>query len=248
MTTESRQTESEAHPLAVVSGAGSGIGRAIAVRLGGRGGHVALLGRREEPLRETLAAVEAAGGTGEVMPVDVRDETAVGRLAEDLVARHGAPEIVVPAAGTASIAPLEETDVADLRTMLETNLVGTFLLFRAFLSAMKARGRGRLVPVLSVAAREGFPGWGAYGASKWGLRGLVASLRAELAGTGLLVTALYPGATDTPIWHGSGMTGDWDRSKMIPPEEVARLLLAALDADPRALVEEIHVGPAGGVV
>jgi NAD(P)-dependent dehydrogenase (short-subunit alcohol dehydrogenase family) len=109
---------------------------------------------------------------------------------------------------------------------------------------MKAAGRGRLVPILSTAATRGFPGWSAYCASKWGLRGLVAALRAELAGSGVLLTAVYPGATDTAIWDE--VPGEWDRSRMVPVEEVARALVYALDVEPPALVEEIHLGPAGG--
>jgi len=102
------------------------------------------------------------------------------------------------------------------------------------------------VPLLSVAARRGFPGWSAYCASKWGLAGLVAALREELAGSGLRITAVYPGATDTPIWDG--MPGEWDRSRMVPAAEVARAIGYALSADPRAVVEEIHLGPAGGAL
>lgn len=230
----------------MVSGAGSGLGRAIAVGLGRRGHRLALLGRREAPLRETLSEIEEGGGDGIVLPTDVRNPVAVEETVARIVERWGAPEIVVPAAGVAVVKPLDETSPDTFRGLVETNLLGVFHLFRAALPSMKARGRGRLVPVLSVAAREGFPGWGAYGASKWGLRGMVASLRAELAGTGVLVTALYPGASDTPIWESPDMPADWDRSAMVPAEEVARLLVAALDADPRALVEEISVGPAGG--
>jgi NAD(P)-dependent dehydrogenase (short-subunit alcohol dehydrogenase family) len=111
---------------------------------------------------------------------------------------------------------------------------------------MKRRGRGWIVPILSTAARRGFPGWTAYCASKWGVRGLVAALREELAGAGIRITALYPGATDTPIWEQ--VPGEWNRSRMVPPGEVARALACALDADPSTLVEEIHLGPAGGAL
>lgn len=233
----------QAHSPAVVSGAGSGIGRAIAVALGRRGYPLALLGRREGPLRETL---EMAGGDGMVLSCDVRDPEAVAGVASDVLDRLGAPEVVVPAAGTVAIAPVDELEPEAFRITVETNLLGTFHLFRAFLPAMKEAGRGRLVPVLSVAATRGFPGWSAYAASKWGVRGLVAALREELAGTGVLLTALYPGATDTTLWDD--VPGDWDRSRMVPPDQVARTLIHALDVRDPALVEEIHMGPAGGAL
>lgn len=231
--------------MAVVSGGGSGLGREIALELARRGYALALLGRRQQPLEETL---ELAGAreTGMILPCDVRDAVALERCAEEIRARWGAADLVVPAAGVAAIAPLEQTTPDDFSAILATNLIGVFLLIRALLPAMKERGRGWIVPILSVAARRGFPGWTAYCASKWGLRGLVAALREELQGTGVRITALYPGATDTPIWEH--LPGEWNRAAMVPPREVARALGYALDADPSTLVEELHLGPAGGAL
>lgn len=236
--------------VAVVSGAGSGIGREIALALARRGHPLALLGRRDDLLAETLAAAGAIGGGAEgvglCLPCDVRVPAAVELAARRIEERWGAAEVVVPAAGTAVIRPFEEIAPEELANVLETNLSGAFLLIRALLPAMKAQDRGRILPILSVAARRGFPGWSAYCASKWGLAGLVAALREELQGSGIGITALYPGATDTPIWEG--VPGTWDRSRMVPAAEVARAVAYALDADPRAIVEEVHLGPAGGAL
>jgi len=233
--------------VAVVSGGGSGIGRAIALELARRGFALALLGRRLAPLEETLAAagLQASAG-GLALACDVRDAAAVGRAAAAVEARWGAAEVVVPAAGAAHIRPFAELSAEQFAATLETNLTGAFLLLRALLPAMRQRGRGWIFAVLSVAARRGFPGWAAYCASKWGLAGLLAVLREELAGSGVRLTALYPGATDTPIWQG--IPGTWDRGVMVPAAEVARAVGCALDADPRALFEEIHLGPAGGAL
>jgi 3-oxoacyl-[acyl-carrier protein] reductase len=230
--------------VAVVSGAGSGLGREIALELARRGYDLALLGRRQAPLEETLET--AAAGRGIIIPCDVRDGVALERCAEEIRSRWGGAEIVVPAAGVASIAPVEQTSADDFANILATNLTGAFLLIRALLPAMKERGRGWIFPLLSVAARRGFPGWSAYCASKWGLAGVVAVLREELQGTGIRITALYPGATDTPIWDQ--LPGDWNRAAMVPPREVARALAYVLDADPSTLVEEVHLGPAGGAL
>ena len=231
--------------VAVVSGGGSGLGREIALELARRGYALALLGRRLAPLEETLA-LAGDRQTGMLLPCDVRDAAALERCAEEIRSRWGAADLVVPAAGVAVIAPVEETSPDDFQAILATNLTGVFLLIRALLPAMKARGRGWLIPILSVAARQGFPGWTAYCASKWGLRGLVAALREELRGSGVRITALYPGATDTPIWDR--LPGDWNRAAMVPPKEVARALGCVLDADPSTLVEEVHLGPAGGAL
>jgi NAD(P)-dependent dehydrogenase (short-subunit alcohol dehydrogenase family) len=232
--------------VAVVSGGGSGLGREIALELARRGYDLALLGRREAPLAETLELAQVRGGKSLALPCDVRDAAAVERCAEQIRSRWGAAELLVPAAGTAAIAPLEQTSPDDFAALIDTNLTGVFLLIRALLPAMKERGRGWIVPLLSVAARRGFPGWSAYCASKWGLRGLVAALREELQGTGVRITALYPGATDTPIWND--LPGEWNRASMVPPREVARALGYVLDADPSTLVEEVHLGPAGGAL
>ncbi|HBL28240.1 MAG TPA: short-chain dehydrogenase, partial [Acidobacteria bacterium] len=152
--------------------------------------------------------------------------------------------MVVPAAGLAAISPLEETSPERFRELLDTNLTGVFLLLRALLPAMRRQGSGWIFPILSTAAQRGFPGWSAYCASKWGLAGLVAALREELRGSGVRLTALYPGATASPLWDD--LPGEWNRALMVPPREVARAVVHALDADPTTLVEEIHLGPAGG--
>ena len=231
--------------IAVVSGAGSGLGREIALELARRGYVLALLGRRHAPLEETLA-LAGARESGLVLPCDVRDAVALERCAEEIRARWGGADVVVPAAGVARIQPLEETPPEAFAEILATNLAGVFHVLRAFLPGMRRQGRGFLFPLLSVAARRGFPGWSAYCASKWGLAGLVAALREELAGSGIKMTALYPGATDTPIWEG--MPGTWNRAAMVRPGEVARAVAYALSAEPGTLVEEIHFGPAGGAL
>jgi NAD(P)-dependent dehydrogenase (short-subunit alcohol dehydrogenase family) len=176
----------------------------------------------------------------------VRDPASVAAAAAEIERRWGAASIVVPAAGVAAIAPLDELPPERFRETVETNLIGAALLIGSLLGGMKRRGSGWIFPILSAAARRGFPGWSAYCASKWGLAGVVAALREELAGTGVRITALYPGATATPLWND--LPGTWDRSRMVPPSEVARALEMALDADPVALYEEIHLGPAGGAL
>jgi NAD(P)-dependent dehydrogenase (short-subunit alcohol dehydrogenase family) len=233
----------EPRGVAVVSGGGSGIGREIALTLARRGHPLALLGRRKVLLEQTLSE---AGGNGLALPCDVRDTDSVAAAAGDVERRWGAAAIVVPAAGLAAIAPLEETAPERFRDMLNTNLTGTFLLLHALLPGMKRRGGGWIFPILSTAAERGFPGWSAYCASKWGLAGLVAALREELHGTGVRLTALYPGATDSPLWDD--LPGTWNRALMVPPREVARAVVTALETDPSTLIEEIHLGPVGGAL
>ena len=236
----------EPRGVAVVSGGGTGIGREIALALGRRGHPLALLGRRKALLEQTLAEAGGAGGEGLALACDVRDADSVAAAARDIERRWGAAALVIPAAGLATIFPLDETSPESFREVLDTNLTGTFLLLRALLPGMKRRGSGWIFPILSTAAQRGFPGWSAYCASKWGLAGLVAALREELRGTGVRLTALYPGATDSPLWDE--LPGTWNRALMVPPREVARAVVNALDADPSTLVEEVHLGPVGGAL
>ncbi len=236
----------ESRGVAVVSGGGSGIGREIALTLARRGHPLALLGRRKALLEQTLSEAGDAGGDGLALACDVRDAGSVAAAVRDIERRWGAAALVVPAAGVAAIAPFEETAPERFRDVLETNLTGTFLLLRALLPGMKRRGGGWIFPILSTAAQRGFPGWSAYCASKWGLAGLVAALREELRGSGIRVTALYPGATDSPLWDE--LPGTWNRALMVPPREVARAVVAALEGDPSTLIEEIHLGPVGGAL
>ncbi|HTQ79221.1 MAG TPA: SDR family oxidoreductase, partial [Thermoanaerobaculia bacterium] len=172
-----------ARGVAVVTGGGSGIGREVALALARRGHRLALLGRRPEPLAETLARLpvspDAASPASAAFACDVRDPEALGRAAAEIEARFGAPEVLVPAAGVAVLRSLEELSPEDFQAVLATNLTGVFLTLRAFLPGMRRQQRGWIFPLLSVAARRGFPGWSAYCASKWGLAGLLAALREE---------------------------------------------------------------------
>ncbi len=237
---------SEPRGVAVVSGGGSGIGREIALALARRGHPLALLGRRKALLEQTLAEAGGDGLDGLASVCDVRDADSVAAAAREIERRWGSAALVVPAAGLAAIAPLEETPPNRFRDVIGTNLTGTFHLLHALLPGMKRRGGGWIFPILSTAAQRGFPGWSAYCASKWGLAGLVAALREELRGSGVRVTALYPGATDSPLCDE--LPGTWNRALMVPPREVARAVINALESDPATLIEEIHLGPVGGAL
>jgi NAD(P)-dependent dehydrogenase (short-subunit alcohol dehydrogenase family) len=116
---------------------------------------------------------------------------------------------------------------------------------QAFLPALRAT-RGTLIALLSVAARRGFRDWSAYCASKWGLAGFVAALREELAGTGIRILEVFPGAVDTPIWDG--IPGEWRRPAMMRADEVARTIVAALDCANSVAVEQLHLNPPGGAL
>jgi NADP-dependent 3-hydroxy acid dehydrogenase YdfG len=209
----------------VVAGASGGIGSAIAWRLAAGGAALTLVARRPE----ALARVAAETG-GRALAGDVADRSFVERL-RAVVEEDGPPDVVVHAAGAFALAPVAATDPDLFRGMLESNLVGPFLLMRAFLPAMLQAGRGDLVSIGSVAGRVAFPENGAYSASKFGLRGLHAVLEQELRGTGVRCTLVEPAATDTALWDPVDPDGRPDlpsRDQMLPAVAVADAVVFAI--------------------
>jgi len=207
---------------ALVTGASRGIGLEIARRFREAGARVYLVARGEDALRAAAAEV---GGVP--FPADVTDPQAVALLAGAVVQANGgaAPDILVNAAGRFVLAPVAETEVDVFDDVVSANLRGPFLMIRAFLPGMLARGSGDIVTLGSVAGRQAFPHNGAYAASKFGVRGLHAVLDLELRGSGVRATLVEPSATDTSIWD----TVDYARNPGLPSREA--MLSAAAVAD-----------------
>lgn len=223
--------------VAVVTGASSGLGKAIALALAGEGACVVGVARRfvARRLVEPLGA-----GTVAELQLDVTDESAVlERFAE-----IGGVDILVNNAGLAVYESILQAKVADLRAMLDVHVVGAFLCARAVLPSMQARGGGHVVNVSSIAAFKTFASCAGYTAAKEGLRGLTRVLCEEARALNVRVTGLYPGATDTPIWDSRP---EFDRSGMMLPERVAELIVEIV-VRPELNIEELHVMPPKGAL
>jgi 3-oxoacyl-[acyl-carrier protein] reductase len=216
--------------LAVVTGAGRGIGRAAALAFARRGISVALLGHPGERLERAASEVRALGVAARAFACDVSVATDVERAAAEVLASLGVPRVVVNNAGIVRRGErVHETSPEAWDQVVAVNLRGPFLVSRAFLPSMLAAGQGRFVHVSSISATLGSPGAASYAASKWGLVGLSKSLAEELRGTGLCSVAILPGSVDTDMLAGSGFT-----PQMSAADVASMIVHAALDA-PAAL-------------
>jgi len=224
----------------LVTGAGRGIGRAIALRFAREGAKVAIMARTSPELDTVAGEIEAAGGQGLAAQMNVRDqgsvEAAVYRAVQFLDERI---DVLVNNAGVFDIKPIEDLSTEIWVKTLEVNLYGPYFVTTECLDAVEESKRAHIFNIASTAAREGFAGSVAYCASKYGLRGFGDALRLDLADKNIRVSTVYPGATDTTIFDDQ--PGDWDRSGMNQPEDVAEVVWQAYNAGPDVNVDDLDV-------
>lgn len=191
--------------IAVVTGAGSGIGQAIALKLAGSGALVVAADRHEESAEKTAEAIVAGGGAGEHAQVDVTRPQEMEALLASVADRHGQLDILVNNAGISGRPmPIAEFDDAFFDRLVAVNLKGIFLGLRHALPIMIAQGRGRVLNIASVSAVRNVPGMGPYAATKAGVIALTRAAATEAGPHGVMVNALLPGATDTPMVNPPG--------------------------------------------
>jgi NAD(P)-dependent dehydrogenase (short-subunit alcohol dehydrogenase family) len=231
---------------AVITGGGSGVGRAIALKLAQQEWRVAILGRRAEALQETVRLA----GTYEscITPhiCDVGDSEAVAAMGQRVLAEFGTVEVLVNSAGTnVPKRSLEVLSLEDYHAMIEANLNGAFYCVQAFLPQMRARGSGTVINIVSDAGKSASPKAGpAYVMSKFGLAGLTQSINAEERAKGIRACAIFPGDIDTPLLDKRPSPPDSTaRARMLYAEDVADCALFCINLPPHAIVEELLVRP-----
>lgn len=228
--------------VAIVTGASRGIGAAIARLLAQRGWRLVLAARSGAELEALAGELPEAVA----VPTDVTRAEDVQRLVDTARGRFGRVDALINNAGLTHVAPFEQTSEEAFDRMMAVNVKGPFLCTQAVLPLMREQGSGEILNLLSVAAKRVFPEWSAYCASKFALDGLGKALAEELKGSGIRVGAIYPGATDSPLWDGVGL--DIPRGGMMRPEAVAEAVAFMLDQPASARLSELVLEPAAGDV
>jgi NADP-dependent 3-hydroxy acid dehydrogenase YdfG len=222
--------------VALVTGASRGIGAAVAEALRQEGARVIRVAR----------TFTAAAGDGEDIRCDLTDAAEVGRLGARVLERYGPPAVVINSAGAFLLRPLETTGADELEQMVAVNLLAPFNVAKAFLPAMRQAGRGTFVTVGSVADHVGFPENAAYAASKFGVRGLHETLVAEYRGSGVNLSLVSPGPTDTSVWDPydpDRRQGFVPRAGMLRPADVAEAIMFIVTRPAHVHIDWLRLGP-----
>lgn len=229
---------------ALVTGGGSGIGRAIALDLAAAGANVVVCGRRFEPLEQTVAAIAEAGGSGHAVSCDMTDPAAIDAFAAALTAQHGVVDILVNNAGFSSkVRSARHIKADDWQSVMDVNAMGPAMLTRCLLEGMIAQGSGDVVMISSVAAlRPGIMSGGAYAAAKAAARAYMDALAQEVRSHGVRCITIFPGEVDTPILDKRPRppTAE-ERATMMQAGDISAAVMMALCLPRRTMVSELTI-------
>jgi 3-oxoacyl-[acyl-carrier protein] reductase len=226
--------------VAIVTGAGSGIGAAIARRLAKMGTITVLCGRKRVPLESTAAAIAEAGGRAEIAECDVMELDAVESLSAHVDRNFGRADILINNAGVGALAaPLHEMPPESWDQVMNTNLRGVYYCIRAFAPNMIRARNGHIVNISSLAGKNPLPTGAAYAASKWGLNGLSYSVAEELRSHNIRVSVVCPGSVHTGFTSHEGR----DQKKMLQPDDVAHVVAMLVTQEPQSFASEVLLRP-----
>ena len=219
--------------VAVITGASRGIGRATALALGGAGAKLALVGRDQAKLAESLKLARETGAEAETFTCEVRDEAQVRKLAEDVSKRFGAVHILVNNAGTAIRKNVIDFSLEEWRALTDTNITGVFLMCKYFVPHMRGHGYGRIINLTSIMAHVSSSGRGVYSATKHAVAGLTKALAIELAQDNINCVAISPGFVATELTaplradpaKNAALMAHTPMQRWGKPEEIAGLAL-----------------------
>lgn len=226
--------------VAVITGAGRGIGAAIARKLSGMGAFAAVCGRRLKPLESTVKTIVDAGGKAIAIECDVMDLRSVEKFATQIERDSGRIDILVNNAGIGGFGgPLHQMPPDSWEQVMNTNLRGVFYCIRAFAPMMIKARNGHIINISSLAGKNALPNGAAYAASKWGLNGLSYSVAEELRGHNIRVSVICPGSVNTELSPHTGK----DPKRMLQPDDVAHAVAMLVTQAPQSFASEILLRP-----
>ena len=239
---------------ALVSGASSGIGEAVASTLAASGARVALSARRVDRLETLAERIAAAGGEAIVLAGDIADERVATRIVAEAVERFGRLDILVNAAGVIQDGGVENADLAQWRRVLDINLLASLYTSRAAIPTMRAQGAGDIINISSTAGRRASGVFGPYATSKFGLNAMSEGMRQEVGGYGIRVCVVEPGATTSELWTGianpdlrAAVRKLAEKETSMKPEDVAEAILFVVGLPPRTNVSEMLIRPTSDI-
>jgi len=226
--------------VAVVTGAGRGIGAAIARKLAGLGASAVLCGRSRGPLEQTALSINTVDNHAEVIECDVTLLASVETLAREVQGRFGRIDILVNNAGIGGFSlPLHELTPKAWDEILNTNLRGVYYMIRAFAPEMIRAQSGHIINISSLAGKNPLPKGAAYAASKWGLNALTVSVAEELRPYNIRVSVICPGSTRTDLSPHAGK----DPSRMLQPDDIAHVVAMLVTQAPQSFASEVLLRP-----
>ena len=226
---------------ALVTGAGRGIGKAIALTLAKEGAEVVMTARTLAELAQVKKEIESIGGKALMIPADLTSDSQIGKLFEEINVKYTRLDILINNAGLGVFAPVRSLSVADFDRMWNLNMRAVMIVTQHALKFMEAQKGGAIVNVASLAGRNAFVGGAGYAATKWALIGFSRSLMLEVREQNIRVITICPGSVDTSF---SSTPKEPSRSeKILHPQDVADTILSALKLPDRAMVSEIDIRP-----
>jgi 3-oxoacyl-[acyl-carrier protein] reductase len=232
--------QSLTNKTALVTGAGKGIGKAIAMALAAEGVRLGLLARTEKDVKELAAAIESNGGKAAFTTADVSNRQAVEQAVIDLKSKLGSFDILINNAGTGTFGSFLELDPETWEQQVKVNLFGVYYVTRAVLPDMIAAKAGDIINISSTAGKSGSAGTSAYSASKFGVFGLSESLMQEVRKLNIRVTTLAPSTIVTDLAESANLIKG-DPERVMHPEDLAELVIAQLKLHPRLLLKEASI-------
>lgn len=227
---------------ALITGASKGIGRAVALELAGTDLEIITTARNERELGTLQDEIRSSGGQNVYRVADLSRKARLEEFIDFIRKDDREIDLLVHSAGIARVGKIQDLSPEDWSATLDINLTVPFLLTRKLLPLMSSGAL--IIFVNSVAGRTTFPEWGAYSASKYGLKGLADTLRQELQPEGIRVTTVYSSSVDTPMQDN--LPYDWDRERMLSPVQIAKIIVSCYRQPDSVMIREIDVENSAG--